>query len=212
MKRGIKIGEYLLSELLSSGGMGQVWLAHREFEGGGQSAVAIKFPHAAGVLEPRTRESLHDEARLQMRLQHPNIPRVTDMGVHEGLPYFVMDYVAGRSLAQLLSHMRDIATPLRYELVAHIAREIGYALRYAHTFEMNGVWQQIIHRDVAPKNVLVSGQGGVYVVDFGISESIRVQSSRNHIKGTLLYMAPEHALGFPRPSPTAGVSVRSSGR
>src|SRR5690606_18654812 len=52
---------------------------------------------------------------------------------------------------------------------------------------------------VAPKNVLVSGQGGVYVVDFGVSEGVGFHSSRNHIKGTLLYMAPEHALGFPSP-------------
>jgi eukaryotic-like serine/threonine-protein kinase len=197
MKRGIRIGNYVLSELLNTGGMGQVWLGLREFEGGGKISVAIKFPHAAGVLDPRIRGSLQDEARLQMRLQHPNIPRVTDMGVHEGLPYFVMDYIAGRSLAQLLTRMRDLGTPLRFEIVAHIAREIGYALRFAHTFQIDGVWQQVIHRDVAPKNTLVSGQGGVYVVDFGVAEAVGMNSSRNHIKGTLLYMAPEHALGFP---------------
>jgi predicted Ser/Thr protein kinase len=199
MKRGIQIGDYVLAELLSTGGMGQVWLAHRGFGGGGQTAVAIKFPHPAGVLDPRVREGLLDEARLQMRLQHSNIPRVTDMGVHEGLPYFVMDYIAGRSLAQLLTRMRDVGTPLRFEIIAHIAREIGYALRYSHSFQINGVSQQVIHRDVAPKNMLVSGQGGVYVVDFGVSEAVGMHSSRTHVKGTLLYMAPEHALGFPTP-------------
>lgn len=197
MKRGIKIGNYVLAELLNTGGMGQVWLAHREFEGGGQMAVAIKFPHAAGVLDPRIREGLLDEARLQMRLQHPNIPRVVDMGVHEGLPYFVMDYIAGCSLAQLLSRLRDIGTPLRFELVAHIAREIGYALRYAHGYHSQGEQLPVIHRDVAPKNVLLSGQGAVYVVDFGVSEAAGIHTSRNFVKGTLLYMAPEHALGFP---------------
>jgi len=197
MKRGIKIGNYTLSELLNMGGMGQVWLAHREFEGGGQMAVALKFPHAAGVLDPRIREGLLDEARLQMRLQHPNIPRVVDMGVHEGLPYFVMDYIAGCSLAQLLARLRDLGTPLRFELIAHIAREIGYALRYGHGYHSQGEHLPVIHRDVAPKNVLISGQGGVYVIDFGVSEAAGIHTSRNFVKGTLLYMAPEHALGFP---------------
>lgn len=199
VKRGIQIGEYVLVELLNSGGMGQVWLAHRYFEGGGVTAVAIKFPHAAGILDTRIRRGLLEEGKLQMRLQHPNIPRATDMGVHEGLPFFVMDYIAGRSLGQLLRKMREVGRPLRFELIAHIGREIGYALRYAHTFEMAGVAQQLIHRDVAPKNVIVSGQGGVYVIDFGVSEAVGINSSRNHVKGTLMYMAPEHALGFPTP-------------
>ncbi|MCA9656121.1 MAG: protein kinase [Myxococcales bacterium] len=199
MKRGIQIGEYVLVELLSSGGMGQVWLAHKHFAGGGIVAVAIKFPHAAGILDARIRSGLFEEGKLQMRLQHPNIPRAMDMGVHEGLPYFVMDYIAGRSLGQLLRRMREVGRPLRFEIIAHIGREIGYALRYAHTFEMAGVAQQLIHRDVAPKNVLVSGQGGVYVIDFGVSEAVGINSSRNHVKGTLMYMAPEHALGFPTP-------------
>jgi serine/threonine protein kinase len=199
MKRGIKIGDYVLAELLNTGGMGQVWLAHRDFEGGGRTAVAIKFPHAAGVLDPRVRDGLLDEARLQMQLQHENIPRVIDMGVHEGLPYFVMSFIPGRSLAELLARLRDVGTPLRLEIIAHIAREIGYSLRYAHRFEVDKSCQQVIHRDVAPKNVLISGHGGVFVVDFGVAEALGVRSSRNHIKGTLLYMAPEHALGFPSP-------------
>jgi eukaryotic-like serine/threonine-protein kinase len=199
MKPGTEIGHYVLAELLNEGGMGQVWLAHREFEGGGRSAVAIKFPHAEGVDDSDVRDSLRDEALLQMQMQHSNIPRVIDMGVHEGLPYFVMNFIAGHTLAQLLARLRDIGTRLRFELVAHIAREIGYALRYAHGCEIDGVVRQVIHRDVAPKNVLISGQGAVYVLDFGVAEAAGLHSSPSHIEGTLLYMAPEHALGFPTP-------------
>lgn len=199
MKPGIEIGNYVLAELLDQGGRGEVWLAYRELEAGGRTAVAIKFPHGEGVLDPRVRDGLDDEARLQMQLQHSNIPRVTDLGLHEGLPYFVMDYIAGRSLAELLARVREDGTPLRFELVAHIAREVGYALRYAHGFELDGVSRPVLHRDVAPKSVLLSRQGAVYVVGFGVSEAAGIPSSSSPAKGTLLYMAPEHALGFPTP-------------
>jgi eukaryotic-like serine/threonine-protein kinase len=199
MKPGTEIGNYVLSELLDQRGAGEVWLAYRELEAGGRTAVAIKFPHGAGVLDPRVRDGLDDEARLRMQLQHSNIPRVIDLGLHEGLPYFVMDYIAGRSLAELLERLRDTGTPLRFELVAHIAREVGYALRYAHGFELDGVSRPVLHRDVAPKSVLLSRQGAVYVVGFGVSEAAGITSSSSPAKGTLLYMAPEHALGFPTP-------------
>lgn len=189
MTPGTPIGNYVLAELLDQGGRGQVWLAHREFAGGGRAAVAIKFPHGAGVPDSGVRDRLLFEARLQMQMQHSNIPRVVDMGVHEGLPYLVTDFIAGHSLAQLLARMRDFGTRMRFELVAHVAREVGYALRYAHGCEVDGVARGVIHGDVDPKNVLVSSQGAVYVVGFGGSEAV----------GSLLYMAPEQAQGFPTP-------------
>jgi serine/threonine protein kinase len=199
MKPGIAIGNYVLDELLDQGGTSQLWLAYRELAAGGRTAVAIKFPYAAGALDPRVRDGLNDEARLQMQLQHSNIPRVIDLGLHEGLPYFVMDYIAGHSLAELLVSLRVFGAPLRFELVAHIAREIGYALRYAHGFQLDGVSRPVLHRAVAPENVLLSGQGAVYVVDFGIAEAAGIHVSSTPAKNRLLYMAPEHALGFPTP-------------
>jgi serine/threonine protein kinase len=199
MKPGLEIGNYVLAELLDQGGTSDVWLAYRELEAGGRTTVAIKFPHAAGVLDPRVRDGLDDEARLRMQLQHSNIPRVIDMGLHEGLPYFVMDYISGRSLAELLARLRELDTPLRFEVVAHIAREIGYALRYAHGFELDGVSRPVLHRDVAPKSVLLSRQGAIYVVGFGIAEAAGTHSSSGSAKGTPRYESPEHAMGFPTP-------------
>jgi len=196
MEPGTELGNYVLDEQLDQGGRGEVWLAHREFAGGGRAAAAIKFPHVGSALDPEVRDRLLEVARLQMQMQHSNIPRVIDMGVHEELPYYVMGHIAGHSLAQLLARLRDVGSRLRFELVAHIAREIAYALRYAHGCEIDGVALQVIHRDLTPKSVLISSQGAVYVTDFGVSEAMSIEPSRADV-GSLLYVAPEQAKGFP---------------
>ncbi|MCH9679820.1 MAG: protein kinase [Deltaproteobacteria bacterium] len=197
MRQGVCIGEWELVRQLNSGGMGQVWQARKVFATGDARVAAIKLLRPSGVLDPRSRDALLTEASIQMQLQHPNIPKVLDVGVHEGLPYLVMDYVAGQDLAQLMSRLRDRGTHLDSTVAAHVAREVAYALDYAHEFRIDGQPQDIIHRDVAPKNIMLSGEGGVFVLDFGVAEARSHQTSRNYVKGTLLYMAPEHALGFP---------------
>lgn len=197
MKTEQKIGDWELVRQLNSGGMGQLWQARKVFATGDTRVVAIKLLKPEGVLNPRVRDALLTEAGIQMRLQHPNIPKVVDVGVHEGLPYLVMDYIAGRDLKQLLEKLREQEATLDAPLVAHIVREAAYALQYAHTFEVDRVPQNVVHRDVASKNIMVDGRGGVFVVDFGVAEAASHQTSRNYIKGTMLYMAPEHALGFP---------------
>ncbi|MEX1366310.1 MAG: serine/threonine-protein kinase, partial [Nannocystaceae bacterium] len=200
MRTGVRIGEWELVRQLNSGGMGQVWQARKVFATGDFRVAAIKLLLPAKVLDQRSRDALHAEARIQMRLQHDNIPKVLDVGVHEGLPYLAMDYIAGRDLSQLLARLRDRGTLLDPKIAAHVARCVAYALHYAHNFEVDGVRQAVIHRDVASKNIMVSGRGGVFVLDFGVAESKGHETSHNWVKGTLLYMAPEHIQGFPSPA------------
>lgn len=192
MTPGIEIGSYMLEELLERGRRGEVWLAYRELATGGRTTVVVRFPYATSEL---ARDDIHDEARLH--LQHSNIPRIIDTGLHEGQPYFVTDYIAGRSLEELLVSLRVFGTPLGFELVAHIAREIGHALRYAHGFTLDGVSRPVLHGDVAPHNVLLSSGGAIYVTNFGGSETAGVAGSV--FKSSLVYKSPEHALGFPTP-------------
>lgn len=203
MKKGVLIGEWELVRQLNTGGMGQVWQAKKVFSTGDSRVAAIKILRPSGVLDPRSRKGLLTEAGIQMQLQHDNIPKVLDVGVHEGLPYLVMDYISGRDLAQVMSKLRDLGIQMPHLVAAHVTREVGYALDYAHTFDIAGVCQNVIHRDIAPKNIMVSGKGGVYVLDFGVAEASSHKTSNNAVKGTLLYMAPEHALGFPTPKSDA---------
>lgn len=203
MKQGVRIGEWELVRQLNSGGMGHVWQARRVFVTGDARIAAIKLLKPSGVLDERSRTGLLKEAGIQMKFLHPNIPKVIDVGVHEGLPFMVMDYISGRDLSQFLARQRQLGSSLDCTLAAHIIREVAYALEYAHAFKIDNIPQEIVHRDIAPKNIMLSGQGDVFVLDFGVAEAKSHETSRNYVKGTLLYMAPEHALGFPCPASDA---------
>ncbi len=191
----MKIGEYELRHQLNEGGMAQVWLAQRLWKDGKRKAAVIKMPRTSVMLDERQVKMFLDEARLAMQLDHDNIVPVFDAGIHEGLPWLAMSYVPGRNVGELVREVALGGTEVDFDVAAHVTRELGYALQYAHGLEINGVHQQIVHRDVAPKNVMISGSGGVLLTDFGVASAVSIDSTANHVKGTFRYMAPEHALG-----------------
>lgn len=199
----MKIGEYELMRPLNKGGMAQVFLANRRWPDGSTKACVIKMPRTSQAIDERARRMFMAEVELSMKLEHTNIVHVFDAGVHEGLPYFVMDYVAGKDLLQLMESLAGKNKSFDVETVAHIGREIAHALDYAHNLEIAGVAQRIVHRDIASKNVMISGQGGVLLTDFGIASSVSLESSSTYVKGTLPCMAPEHYIGFPTPKSDA---------
>jgi len=205
IEEGLRIGEWELVRRINEGGMGQVWQARRPLDtgGGDRRVAAIKMLLPSGVLDPKYRKALFTEAGIQSQLQHPNIPKVIDAGTHEGLPYLVMDLISGQDLSQVLSKLRDNGRKIPWEIAAHIVREIAYGLEHAHTFSIDGKCQNVIHRDVAPKNIMISGEGAVYVLDFGVAQATSHRTSGHGVKGTVLYMAKEHALGFPTPKSDA---------
>ena len=191
----MKVGPYTLIEELGRGGMAQVFLAHRVWEDGKRRSCVFKFPRRNAVTDEGMLRQFLEEFHLAILLRHNNIVSVFDAGVHEGLPYLVMDYIAGKDLAHILRTLARVGAPFDVETAVHVVREIGEALLYAHELEYQGVPQRIVHRDVASKNVMIDGSGGVLLMDFGVATSLTTQTSRVHVKGTLPYMAPEHYLG-----------------
>lgn len=191
----MRIGPYTLIRELGRGGMAQVWLAHRVWEDGERRSCVIKFPRRNAVTDEGMLRQFLEEWRLAIRLRHNNIVSVFDAGAHEGLPYLVMDYVAGKDLAEIIRTLARLGKQFDVETAVHVIRELGQGLLYAHEFEYQDVPQRIVHRDVASKNAMVDGTGGVLLMDFGVATSLRTQTSRMHVKGTLAYMAPEHYLG-----------------
>lgn len=190
----MQIGPYILICELARGGMAQVWLALRLWPDGKQRPCVIKLPRRSAVTDEAVLQQFVEESRLSILLNHPNIVSVFDVGVHEGLPYLVMDYVPGVDLAQLLRAEARLGKQWAVETAVHVVRDVAQGLHHAHAFEAAGVHQQIVHRDVASKNVMVDGTGAVLLTDFGVATSISTQTSRIHAKGTLPYMAPEHYL------------------
>ena len=176
---GERIGSYVLLTELGRGGMGRVYLAEDERL---RRKVAIKFVAVHGAA---ARRRFLDEAQVTARCTHPNIVVIHDIAEHDGVPFMVLEYVRGPSLAALL---RDV--PLPPDQAVSIMTQVARALAHAHA---NGV----IHRDLKPANILLGADGTAKVVDFGIARSLDQLEPERHAAGTLPYMAPEQLAGGP---------------
>jgi serine/threonine protein kinase len=155
---GTRLGPYEILALAGRGGMGEVYRA-RDTRLDRQ--VAIKVIGASLYDDPVTERRFDDEARLAARLDHPGICAVYDVGQHEGMRYFVMEFLEGESLATRLKR-----GPLPTGELFERAIEIASALAYAHR-------HHIVHRDIKPGNVLLTASG-VKVVDFGLARMWQV--------------------------------------
>jgi serine/threonine-protein kinase len=195
---GAMIGRWEVVRRLGSGGMADVYLAHAKGEAGFEKLVAIKVMHGHLARNQRAVEHFLDEARLAARIIHPNVVAIQDLGKIGNDYVIVMDYVEGVDLERLLASARAGQRPVPIDVGLGILCRICDGLNAAHKATApDGTALGIIHRDVKSANVLVSKQGGVKVVDFGIAKA--TAQSHNTIagetKGTPSMMAPEQRVG-----------------
>ena len=186
---GYYADRYELRDELGRGGMGVVYLAH---DGELERTVAVKFLPQDLADNPNAVKMFRQEARAAAAMNHPNIVHLYDVAVIRGRPCIVMEYVRGKTARDLMKvgdgPKRKALPPAQ---VARIARDVCYALEYAH-------YQGVIHRDIKPGNVLISEKGQTKLMDFGISkvlESGTGTESDTQAKGTPQYMPPEQILG-----------------
>ncbi|MFK7992144.1 MAG: serine/threonine protein kinase [Sandaracinaceae bacterium] len=191
---GDTLGEYRIVSHLSDGGMASLYLGRRISD---ESVVAIKVIHEHLSEDWQFVRMFIDEALISVRIRHPNVIRVDELGEENGVYFLAMEYVHGCSLAELLRAMSKKRRRMRPELAVHIASQVAGGLHAAH--EMvghDGEALGIVHRDVSPQNVLLSVDGRVVLLDFGIAKS-KGRAERTEagvIKGKVRYMAPEQAL------------------
>jgi beta-lactam-binding protein with PASTA domain/tRNA A-37 threonylcarbamoyl transferase component Bud32 len=180
--RRVVAGRYVLQGLLGQGGMADVELAYDQLL---DRHVAIKILHHRYANDPQFIARFRREAQAAASLNHPNIVAVYDTGDHEGRPYIVMEYVAGRSLKEVLAS--EGMLPAR---AAEIAADAAAALHYSHE-------RALVHRDVKPGNIMVSEDGVVKVTDFGIARAVGAESVTQTaaVFGTAAYVSPEQAQG-----------------
>jgi len=176
-------GSYDVKRELARGGMGQVFEA-RDVKHGRSVAIKVLDPDLAAAIGP---SRFRSEIETAARLAHPHIVPLFDSGEADGLLYYVMPLLVGESLRQRL--LRERQLPI--EDAVRIAREVSDALRYAHD-------QGLVHRDVKPENIILSG-GHALVLDFGIARSPEsVPAAETHTVsavGTPAYMSPEQTSG-----------------
>ena len=189
------IGPYRLVSLLGKGGMAQVFHAVREFPGGGRKTCAVKVPRTAALASPEMITQFMRESEIALMVEHNNVVRAFDRGTDKGVPYLVLDFVAGKNQAQVQRQMAAAGRTWSYDAVAHVAREAGSGLVYIHGFAPGGVPMNLVHRDLSSKNLLVSGDGGIYISDFGVASASIHRSEMSMFKGTWQYAAPEQIGG-----------------
>jgi hypothetical protein len=192
----VRFGErYWLLEQLAVGGMAEIYLARQNAMAGFEKDVVIKRlkPELAG--DPRIVEMFLDEARIGAVLNHPNIVHVYDVDVHDGVPYIAMEYILGEELNQLCRRGLAAGRFLPLEHAVELMRQAAAGLGYFHHRRAGaGEPLEIVHLDISPTNLLVTEDGFLKVIDFGIARA-RGQRFRDEstIPGKLSYMSPEQA-------------------
>lgn len=195
-------GKYILLEKLATGGMAEVYLAKsNQGHNNISKFIAIKRILPQFAENPEFLDMFRLEARIAVNLSHSNIVSIYDFGVEKRQPFLVMDYVEGRNLRQVLNRMKKGEISFSIEQALYIIREVAAGLDHAHRCldGTTGKPLNITHRDISPQNVMVSFEGEVKVVDFGIAkaESQLEVTRAGTLKGKFGYMSPEQAEGHP---------------
>ncbi len=193
---GIPFGNYTLLRRIARGGMAEVFVARQKGIDGFDRLVAIKriLPH---LLDDQSFVGMfQEEARLAARLSHPNIIHIYDFGKVEEHFFIAMEFVHGLHAGDLIRLAGEELMPMA--LVARIGADACAGLHYAHNrLDPQGTPLQLVHRDVSPPNLLVSYDGVVKIVDFGIAKAVNSieQTRPGVVKGKYAYMSPEQTMG-----------------
>jgi serine/threonine protein kinase len=192
-------GNYILLMPFARGGMGEVYLAKRGAILGAEKYCVLKKLRPDLMRDREHVARFIDEARIVVQLSHANIAQVFDVGRVGTEYYLAMEYVAGRDARSLHERARDKGHELSEAAVLYLLGETLAALDYAHrrSHPMTGEPLNLVHRDVSPQNIMVSFDGEVKLIDFGLASSrLKVERTQpNVVMGKMAYMAPEQARG-----------------
>ncbi len=200
LEAGARFGDFVAVEPIAAGGMAELYLAARGYGRGRKGElVAVKrmLPHLGW--DPEFVRMFLEEVRIAASLSHPNIVRVVDFGVGEGGHYLAMEYLHGRTLRAIHKTLTE-AGPLPAAFAIGVAIEIAAGLHAAHEHrDEHGNRVEVVHRDVTPSNVMVTFDGRVKLLDFGIARvTQQTQLTRaGTLKGKVGYMSPEQCRGDP---------------
>jgi serine/threonine protein kinase len=190
------VGRYEVIHRLGHGGMASVYLGRAIGTAGFERLVAVKVIHPHLAREPEFVEMFLDEARIAAKIHHPNVVEIIDLGEDEELFFMVMEYVEGETLSSLLRQLRKQDELLPLPAALQIVADACKGLAAAHDLvDRDGQPLQLVHRDVSPHNLLVSMDGRVKVVDFGIMKAAGKRSSTltGQLRGKIAYMSPQQA-------------------
>jgi eukaryotic-like serine/threonine-protein kinase len=199
-KQPIPFGRYLLLDRINIGGMAEVWRGKSFGAGGFERLVAIKriLPNIAE--DDEFIAMFQDEAKISVQLTHANICQIYELNRIAQSLYIAMEYVPGKDLRSIFDRARKKGEPPPVPLVCYVVGKLCEGLDYAHRKKDSyGRDLNIVHRDVSPQNVLISFEGEVKVIDFGIAKAAGkvTKTQAGILKGKFGYMSPEQIRGLP---------------
>ena len=193
-----QFGRYQLLMQMGSGGMATLYLARimgpQKFE----KLLAVKKIHDHLLAETDFVAMFRDEARIAALIHHPNVVATFDLGVIDGAYFIAMEYVHGQTVKDIMNSSARRKDPVHWSHAIRIASEVAKGLHAAHTLlSHTGEVLNVIHRDVSPQNILVSYDGHVKLVDFGIAYAAErlTTTDAGKLKGKIGYMSPEQVSG-----------------
>ena len=186
---------FWLTRQLAVGGMAEIYLARQDAMSGFEKDIVIKRLKPELAVDHRIVEMFLDEARIGAALNHPNVVHVYDVEEQDGVPFIAMEYIVGEELNQLCRRGLSLGKFLPLEHAVELMRQAAAGMGYFH-HRKNGTGEgmDIVHLDISPTNLLVTEDGFLKIIDFGIARA-RGQSFRDEaaIPGKLSYMSPEQA-------------------
>lgn len=196
-----QFGKYLLIEKVAAGGMAEIYLARSGAANGLNKFFAIKRILPQFSTNEDFVAMFKEEAKVAINLNHSNVVSIFDFGIEQSQFYLVMDYVEGRNLRQIINELKKTNKSFSIDQALYLIKETAAGLDHAHrcTDSTNGRPLNITHRDMSPQNIMVSFEGEVKVIDFGIAkaETEAEGTKAGTLKGKFSYMSPEQAEGQP---------------
>jgi serine/threonine-protein kinase len=195
---GKRLGKYEILALLALGGTAEIYLARIGGAAGFEKYVVVKCLHDHLADDTEFVKMFLDEARLGAMFDHSNVVQTFELGEHENRYYMAMEFLAGLSLAMVVRRAVDRLPGglMPVPLIFNIAAQSCAGLHYAHERTANGKPLNLVHRDISPQNLVISFEGIVKVVDFGIAraELRDTKTKAGTIKGKFAYMSPEQCV------------------
>ena len=199
MKKPTPFGKYFLLERINVGGMAEVFRSKAFGVEGFERLVAVKriLPNIAEDKE--FIRMFIEEAKLSVQLNHANIAQIFDLGVVDGAYYIALEHVHGRDLRGIFDRCRQLGEAMPVAQACFVAMKVCEGLDYAHNKrDQSGHELSLVHRDVSPQNILVSFEGEVKLIDFGIAKAAGTGAKTQNgiLKGKFGYMSPEQVRGL----------------
>lgn len=195
----IPFGKYYLLERINVGGMAEVYKAKAFGEEGFERILAVKKILASIAEDEAFINMFIDEAKITGKLNHPNICQAFDLGKVDGSFFIAMEYIAGKDLKTIFERSRRLGDKVSIPRVCFEMMKICEGLSHAHDkCDAQGTPIEIVHRDISPQNILLSYEGEVKIIDFGIAKASgkTSQTQVGILKGKFSYMSPEQVRGL----------------